>query len=255
MSVRLSKRVLESALPSYLKYTLHVMVFYWGNEVADNLFASREHIGWLIGKTPRQITSDLTALVKLGVLVEVTSRTGGRRRTTRYRLNVDALPLRPPRHQKHGSGLPRSIAGNVEADFQVSAENVEVYDGKHGSPGQETWKFATGNVEVDFHRTVREPEREPEVNSTSAETPRFADKAAEPNGTNFFPIRRLAIELLQQGIPRGPEHVEAVKQACADRGIDYGRHDAVPFDVVHRACDSAEAWVNLQAVKAKVKAS
>lgn len=76
---------------------------------------------------------------------------------------------------------------------------------------------------------------------TLAPTPSSTRQAKEPNGTNFKVIRRIAIELLKAG-SRLPwaDLVEAVKQECANRQIDYGRHDQVPFRVVHQACASAE---------------
>jgi hypothetical protein len=86
-------------------------------------------------------------------------------------------------------------------------------------------------------------------NRTPAPTPAFAfaDKAKEPNGDNVRNIKKLAIDLLAETgrLPFG-EFVERVKQRCADLRIDYGRDEAVPDDVVHRACLLAE----LLAIKA-----
>ena len=82
---------------------------------------------------------------------------------------------------------------------------------------------------------------------TSARTPSFTKQAKEPNGTNFWVIRRIAIEHLKvTGKLAFGDLVEAVKQQCADRQVDYGRHDAVPNNVVHRACVSAEFEVLLK---------
>jgi len=54
---------------------------------------------------------------------------------------------------------------------------------------------------------------------------------------NFRVISRIAREILQQCGPLDEgDLVEAVKAACAQRGIDYGRHPDVAEDVVHRAC-------------------
>lgn len=78
---------------------------------------------------------------------------------------------------------------------------------------------------------------------TTAQTLRFSRQAKAPNGTNYKPIAKL-VRLLLTSNPslatteRYAELVEAAKQQCADLRIDYGRHETVPFDVVHRACAS-----------------
>jgi len=56
---------------------------------------------------------------------------------------------------------------------------------------------------------------------------------------NYRVVARLARDVLQQ---RGPldtaDLIEAVKTACAQHQVDYGRHPDVAADVVHRACTS-----------------
>jgi hypothetical protein len=53
-------------------------------------------------------------------------------------------------------------------------------------------------------------------------------------------VEALAIEVRKDlGIEDESELIEAVKRACALRFIDYGRHEDVPVDTVHRACASA----------------
>lgn len=68
--------------------------------------------------------------------------------------------------------------------------------------------------------------------------------AQPPNANgNYRVIERLAIDVLQrEAFETEAEFREAVKQACADHRIDYGRHPDVQPDVVARACESAR-WV------------
>lgn len=89
---------------------------------------------------------------------------------------------------------------------------------------------------------------------TLAPTPSFTHTAKEPNGGNFFVIRKIAIEVLEDadGALTGFDFVERVKQKCADLQIDYGRADGVSVAVVQRACDSAVGWRKLQSIKPKV---
>lgn len=89
---------------------------------------------------------------------------------------------------------------------------------------------------------------------TLAPTPSFTRQAKEPNGGNFFVIRKIAIEVLEDadGALAGFDFVERVKQKCADLQIDYGRADGVSVAVVQRACDSAVGWRKLQSIKPKV---
>lgn len=70
---------------------------------------------------------------------------------------------------------------------------------------------------------------------------RFEALAKDPNGDNLKVIRKLALEVRdthQFKSNQIADFIEEVKQRCATAGIDYGRHAAVPFNVVHSAC----AW-------------
>ena len=57
-----------------------------------SIFPCVDTIARLAGKTRRAVQYNLTELCELGVLVPETKRTGGRSKSTRYRLDVDALP-------------------------------------------------------------------------------------------------------------------------------------------------------------------
>lgn len=80
------------------------------------------------------------------------------------------------------------------------------------------------------------------------------DATRQPHGTNFAVIARaargllhdpeLARKYLEGPIETQSDLVEATKRFCANYKIDYGRRDAVPFDIVHRACASEWAkWL------------
>lgn len=81
------------------------------------------------------------------------------------------------------------------------------------------------------------------------------DATRQPHGSNFQVIARaargllqdaeLALKYLEGPIETQSDLVEATKRFCANYKIDYGRRDAVPFDVVHRAC--ASEWVKFVA--------
>ena len=80
---------------------------------------------------------------------------------------------------------------------------------------------------------------------------RHHDLQTEPNGSNYHIVSRVARDLLldrelaakylEGPIDTQTDLVEATKRFCARKHIDYGRHDQVPFDVVHRAC--ASEWL------------
>lgn len=92
---------------------------------------------------------------------------------------------------------------------------------------------------------------QPRLPTPLAVTSPKSDHAQQPSGTNFHVIARAARELLAERdlaakylegpIESESDLVEATKRFCAQKKIDYGRSDAVPFDVVHRAC--ASEWL------------
>ena len=251
-------RVYESALPTRLKSTAAALAFIFANEEGQDVYPSIERIGWVMTKSARAARADIAELCKLGVLVEVTSRSGGRGRTTLFRFNADALPQRRQFATKHGSQLPPSHGWqeeNPEAIFLVSpateADNPEAFDTKPGTVEQETRKPTTGNPEAGFRRSVIDSSENPQEIRTAPQTARFSSQAKEPNGDNVGVITKLAFETMTAlKLYKGEqcsELIEEVKQRCAELGIDYGRNDAVPFNVVHRACGLAQ----MQHVKAK----
>jgi hypothetical protein len=78
------------------------------------------------------------------VFIELTPRQGGRGRTTLFRLDANALPVREPFYSKGGTRHPGISQPKAEADFRVSAgladENPEVGETEPGSAEGETRK-------------------------------------------------------------------------------------------------------------------
>jgi hypothetical protein len=197
--------VMDSGLKASLRPTALALARFASDD-GGNIFPSVERVSWLAMKTERQVRADIGALLDVGILVAETPRTGGRHRATRYRMRVEKLPARPPYTPKGGSGLP-AFTGDVErkdgSGLPPFSEEpgsrlpgIQVEPGsdfrKPGSGLPETRKFATGNPEVGFRRSVNDPlERSQEgrncdssgeasqVRSSSAETGRVPDPSPE----------------------------------------------------------------------------
>ena len=81
MSSRLAMAVLESDLPRSLKPTAVTLALF-ANDDGERCFPSVSRIAWLLSKTPKNVSSDLTELCEVGVLIPLTPRSGGRGRAT-----------------------------------------------------------------------------------------------------------------------------------------------------------------------------
>lgn len=253
MSAKLAMRVADSALPAHLKWTLVVLALYATDE-GERVFPSMPRMARQLGVSVRQARANVTALCGLRVLIPVTPRIGGAGRTTHYRIDASALPSHPV---KGGSPLPTCHAENTEAHFPVLSQ-------KGGSPlpetrksDDETRKRTSENPEVHFRRSVIDQSVD-QPKSRTAAAPRSI-LAKEPNGDNLTVITRLALEILEQGEFKSdvdPEFIEATKQLCADKRIDYGRHPDVAVTVVREACHRAGHWAAARrAAGVKVRAS
>jgi hypothetical protein len=244
---RLAKRIFESGLPAHLKHTAGVMALFWAREDGSGIYPSREYLAHLTGKNPRQLTRDFSALIRFGVLVKVTPRSGGRGRTTVYRLDGDALPARPHWTPKPRHGCPPLSDRNIGTDAQVSPA-------KGGHQKQKTWTSEARNVDMDVHRSVlRDQQEEVQVRTTAASPPRTwtEEKAREPNGDNQAVIDKLAFLTLKEHVfatgvkvePNYSDFVDLVKCRCAENHIDIGNHPDVAHNAVHQACDRALHWL------------
>jgi hypothetical protein len=240
MSAKIAMLVLESGLAHRLKLTAVAMALH-ADEDGGRIFPSIGRVARLVGKTSRRIRDDVTALCGLGVLEPIGDggRRGGKGRSTVYRLNLESL--------KGGHQRPPYNGSNADAGVHVIAPNadavVRVFISKGGRSGHErrtlaaqTRTLAAPNADASVLRSSIDQSIDlPEKRTAAA--PRFSEQAKAPNGNNFKPIVAVVWELLRDGITFD-DLVEATKQRCAELAIDYGRHDAVPFDVVHRAVAS-----------------
>lgn len=197
--------------------------------------------------SPRTIDAHLRALQRCGLLEEQAPPRQHRPRT--WRLNLGAIARLSD---------PQAVAKLDESDQQLVASLKASPSGRNHEPDEQT--VAT-LADSDPQLSTPDPQ-----NSTSgthavaterlngdlnqrdtAPAARFSAKAKEPNKTNFHPIRKLAIEVLiaQPGLAWA-DFVEEVKTQCGALRIDYGRDDAVPFDVVHRACAAAQGHIKFR---------
>jgi hypothetical protein len=238
MSAKLAEQILESALPTRLKATAVSMVLS-GDRNGGNIFPSLARVAWRIGVSPRKVWSDVQELRALNVLVVVRPG-GGRKRPTEYRLNAEALPARDP----WGSGKPRKPRTLQPDTSQPSCEVLgDVSPEKPRKLEADTSQLAPDTSQPSCEGSVH---IDRSIDRRTAPAARFSDLAKEPNGTNYAVVAKIARTLIDEGqIKTFSDLVEATKQKCADTGVDYGRHEAVPFDVVHRACASEAIKRNL----------
>jgi len=164
----LVRKVIASDLERRLRLLAMVAADIANDQNPDNIWASLSTLAWRTKKSPRQVSDDLTALVKLGVLVPVTRglkpRGGGRGRTTRYRFNARALPWRPPLNSKASSGLLGFDANSPNSEPDERSESTR--------EDRETVKPTAENIEPRFDRTTREPPgQEPPRERTAAAPP------------------------------------------------------------------------------------
>src|SRR5262245_55822712 len=94
MSAKLAASVLESDLPAQLKFTAVTLALY-ANADVNRIIPSVGRVAWETGEDRSTIQRHLRALIRCGVVVPLTPRTGGRERTTRYHLDISACPIRP----------------------------------------------------------------------------------------------------------------------------------------------------------------
>lgn len=187
MSAKVARLVLNSALPARVKATAHVLATY-ADDAGDRIFPSLDRLAWDLDKSERQVRSDLTYLVEKGVLIPLSPRTGGAGITTRYRLDVAALPSRPAYAKKpggrlpcsgdakDGSGPPRSAPRNTEAGCRESDEKGGSPLPKTRKPAEETRKLTAENPEAHFRRSSQDHEKD--LLLTTPEPP--APDPAEP---------------------------------------------------------------------------
>ncbi len=226
MSVSLAIAVYNSALQCHLKATLAPVALIYGDDHGYRIYPSVDRWAWLASKTPRQLSSDLSVLCAMGVLVPRAGRAGGRKRTSEYWLNVDALPKRPVWTAKPRSGLHGFDRRTERAKPRIAThETVNFEPETTKSQAQNHEVYFMGSVQIDQSEQI---ERE-RSGSTAAppRAPRFGGLAKEPNGDNYHVIVRIAREILKTA-PAGMftsavdgEFRDALKVKCGELKIAY----------------------------------
>ena len=148
--------ILESDLPAALKPTAVALALF-ADERGERVFPSVGRLAWLRGLSERAIQKHVSALRELGVLVPVTRGTGGRGRTTCYRVDVSALPARDA--YKPRTSIPGFNTQKSEQGFALSGS--ETVNGE-----AETTNSGAGKGEppfTRFSRIVRDVLREPDL--------------------------------------------------------------------------------------------
>jgi len=215
MSVKLARRVIDSALPPRLKLTAVVLAFVWADDFGDGVYASIGHMAHLLGKAPRHVRADVADLIKLKVLVPVTARTGGRHRTTRYRLAVEALPWREPWDVKRGRQRPGIETPNPDDSVRVSDPEPGPFEHETRILSTETRTFSTLNPDASVRRSESDQKErlERDQSAPSArilsiqEKPPKEEKTAENDddlGERLAHLDRMAAAIGVSRTPRRP---------------------------------------------------
>lgn len=112
------RAILASGLPAHLKTTLMALAAYGYD--GRNIRPALATVAADLGKAPRRVRADVSALVALGVLVPITDRLGGRGRACVYAIAIAALPARKPGRARPGIHSAMQSA-NPDAGVRVSA--------------------------------------------------------------------------------------------------------------------------------------
>lgn len=108
MSGLLAGRIWQSDLHPDLK-PLAAALADIGNDDGTSIYPSVAYMAWLLGRSTRSIQENLSRLRAQGVLVVVSGGTGGRSKSTEYRLLEASLPYRDPwRNHAGSSWFPRN---------------------------------------------------------------------------------------------------------------------------------------------------
>jgi hypothetical protein len=177
----------------------------------------------------------LQALQRHGLIHE--QRRPSQHRPRVWRLDLDAIRALNP------EGQP-----DTPLDDASDADSGEQSDGPEGQRSNPEGQFSAseGQAVPPDPVPLNGPLNGTQNKDRTSAAPRFTMQAKEPNGKNFFIIRKIAIDCLIDYLkatgerPSPGDLVESVKQRCAELRVDYGNQAGVSHDVVHRACASAE---------------
>lgn len=196
MSVSLMTSVWASALTSDLKF-MALCLADFGDDEGNNIFPSVDYIAWKTGYSPRSVQRILKRLTDIHILEVVKNGTGGRGKTTEYRMNDGGLPGR-----KHFHGRTPNKVRNRNPDKMSGfkkALNPDIHD-------TETPTSTTSNAS---DPSCTDPLVEPSGNVRS-----LRDQVPEP-GKVFLkahhPPKRVKVD------PKHTKHVFCGESQCVDR--------------------------------------
>jgi hypothetical protein len=188
MSGLVAGKVWQSVLDPALK-PLAAALADIANDDGSRIYPSVAYMAWLLGRSERAVQSGLTKLRATGVLGVVRNGSGGRGRTTEYRLNISNLPSRPSwRESRNGA----ESAGFRTEKGESTGRKGEASGGKGCSSRRERVKRDAPEPSL----TVREP-----LGETSSETGASDKEESGPPSNN--PPSEVAVaiaDLLRQCI-------------------------------------------------------
>jgi hypothetical protein len=209
-----------------------------------------------LGRTERTVREGLQVLVETGVLV----RDGYARHTRRFKFDLDRLatysPSTPTRAARRATREPCAVPqGSKRETLRRGAGNPAPFRREPCAVAPETLRRSAAQVlgtstdhvpDPQDHHDPQEHRTAPSARHTPTDNSRAKSREPAADG-NRAVIEALAFQILKQHITEGvtlsdSDFVELVKQACAERHIDYGRHPDVPHNVVHLACERARHW-------------
>jgi hypothetical protein len=216
----------------------------------DGLSYAREHLtdGFLpdayVRRSPLVSAPELVANALASRAVRLWHKTkGGYRIHDYHHWNQKAKDIKEKREKKRIQKAAER-AGKRPVENSVSpgvspGDNVATSRARASTDPRTTYHGtteSTGRV-VPLIRAAAEP---PSPLKALRNNPLSADPAPDGNYAVIERIAHEAMDILQTSEPT-PEVVERVKQLCAQRRIDYGRHPDVAKDVVRKAVVSAAA--------------
>jgi hypothetical protein len=137
----------------------------------------------------------LTELIALCVIVATSARTGGRSRSTEYRLAIDQLPVRALWKPARNPEVDRRVSPrNPEGDVRVSdhIDTPESFETRKSDP--ETRKCETTNPEVGFRLPYIDPtdQDQDQPAAPARSRPSDSDKRPMPAFRAYAAIAKVA---------------------------------------------------------------
>ncbi len=205
--------VMDSDLPERLR-SLAIAIADRADKAGERIFASVSYWSWRTNQSERTVQNHLRELRQMGVIVVLKGGGGGRKLTTHYRFNMDALPERPT-WQGPGMSKGAELAPFEDAwGISESSETVQLLSGKGAtltekgaSFADEGCKFCSETVQLvapdqsgdqsDPDQPIATKEQPAPLASFFSESSAFAD----PSPENLKALRRFVDVAKHQGIP------------------------------------------------------